>query len=241
MLTADRYREVVAANVDAISAVAAGHLDAGVEHCPGFDVGQLLEHTGAFCRIVNGRVIDDEWTPASGNWQESSSEVGSDPLAWHRRWGAALVASLRTANPSESVRTWAGQRTRYFWFRRAAQELTIHRFDAEHAVGATTAIDPIVALDGLDEFLGEFGKRAAPLFGGSGETFLFIAQDVGAAYAVTTRADGFELHAGSTPDVTARAPAEVLYRFVWGRATADDLDVSGDAGLVARWHELVRV
>lgn len=241
MLKAPEYLEVVEAHVAAIAAVADGHLDAPVPTCPGFDVGRLLAHTGAFCRTVEGRVTGDEWQPVSGDWQEASVEVGGDPLGWHRQWGSRLCTTLRAAEPSAPTRTWAGQRTLYFWFRRATHELTAHRFDAENAVGATTQFDPMIALDGLDEFVGEFGKRAATRYGGSGETFLFVAEDVGAAYAVMTHADRFEMHTAAKPDVTARASAELLCRFVWGRAAPTDLDVSGDAALLTRWQERIRL
>ena len=233
---------MVEAAVDAISIAADGNLTAPVEHCPGFDVGRLLEHTGAFCRIVAGRVAGtDEWKPASGDWQEASTEVGGDPLGWHQTWAAALIAALRAAAPAERVATWAGPRTRSFWHRRAAQELTIHRWDAQHAVGPTTPFEVLVALDGVDEFLGEFGPRAAPRFDGDGETFLFVADDVGPSFAVTLLPDRVEINSRRDPDVEARASAETVYRFLWGRAEPADLDVTGNATLLDRWHDRIRI
>lgn len=242
VLTTDLYLDVVTDAVAAIATVAEGHLEAPIEHCPGFDIAKLLEHTGAFGRIVEARVgRDEEWKPASGTWQVASDEVGDDPLGWHRTWTDALCGALRAANPAERARTWAGYRTRYFWFRRAAQELSMHRWDAEHAVGPTTPFDPRVALDGLDEFLGEFAKRAAPLLAGRGQTFQFVADDIGVAYTVTTHTDRWDLHTAQEPNVEARASAEVLFRFVWGRATPDELAVSGNASLLERWQERVRL
>ena len=80
MLGSDTYIETVAAAVDEIAAVAAGNLHAPVEHCPGFDVGRLLEHTGGFARIVAGRVArDEEWIPRTGNWKKApADEVAGD-------------------------------------------------------------------------------------------------------------------------------------------------------------------
>jgi uncharacterized protein (TIGR03083 family) len=242
MLTRAAYLDVVTEAIDAITAAGERDLTAAVEHCPGFDVGRLLEHTGGFCRIVEGRVArDEEWKPASGTWQKAAVEVAGDPLGWHREWGAALLDALRAADLSERVQTWAGARTRGFWLRRAAQELTIHRWDVEHAVGEPAPIDPQVAIDGIDEFLGEFAKRAAPTYAGSGETFLFIADDLGVAYCVTAFADRFELNSAKAPDVEARGSAETLCRFLWGRALPSDLTATGDAGLLERWHARVRL
>ena len=242
VLRPETYIDVVNTAVDAITVAAADNLDAPVEHCPDFDVGRLLEHTGAFCRILEGRLArDEEWKPASGNWQEASAEVAGDPLGWHRTWGAALIRALRAAAPAERITTWAGPRTRHFWFRRAAHELTIHRWDAEHAHASTSPIDDLTALDGIDEFLGEFGGRAAPRYEGDGETYLFVADNVGSSSAVTVHPDRFELNSRRDPDVEARAPAETIYRFLWGRATPDDLVANGDTGLLNRWHERIRL
>ena len=242
MLATQVYVTAVEAAVSRIADVAAGHLDAPVEHCPGFDVAKLLEHTGGFCRIVEGRVArDEEWVPASGTWQEAPADEVVDPIGWHRRWSEALLDALRHADPTESITTWAGARTRYFWFRRAAQELTVHRWDAEHASGATTAIDEAIATDGIDEFLGEFGTRAAAAFAGDGETFQFVVDPVGLAFTVTAKPDHLVTASRREPEVIARAAPDVLLRFVWGRATPDDLTIGGDRSLLERWHETVRI
>ena len=243
MLDTATYLAVVEAAIDRIGEVAAGNVARAVEHCPGFDVGTLLEHTGSFCRIVGGRVArDEEWIPPSGTWQQAPpDEVAGDPIGWHRRWGSELVDALRNATPSEPIATWAGARTRYFWFRRAAQELTVHRWDAEHACGADSAIDEAIAIDGIDEFLGEFGTRAASRFAGDGETLQFIAEPQGVAFTVTAKAGHLVTASHAAPDVVARGPAGSLLRFVWGRATAEDLVIDGDRSLVERWHDLVRI
>ena len=52
--------------------------------------------------------------------------------------------------------TWhpfAVAKTGWVWPRRQAQETSVHRWDAEHAIGATTPIDPELASDGIDEYL----------------------------------------------------------------------------------------
>lgn len=243
MLDPSTYLAVVDAAIDRIGNVASGHLTAAVEHCPGFDVGTLLEHTGSFCRIVGGRVArDEEWVPPSGTWQQAPpDEVAGDPIGWHRRWGSELLDALHNATPAEPITTWAGARTRYFWFRRAAQELTVHRWDAEHASGAESAIDDAIAIDGVDEFLGEFGTRAAAKFAGDGETLQFVADPHGVAFTVTAKPNHLVTASHAIPDVVARAPAGTLLRFVWGRAMPEELAAEGDRSLVERWHDLVRI
>jgi hypothetical protein len=41
-------------------------------------------------------------------------------------------------------------------------------------------------------------------------------------------------------DVAARGTASSLLLFLYGRVPADDLEVFGDAALLARWRELVQ-
>lgn len=243
MLPASTYGDTVVGAIDRITTVALGNLDKPVEYCPGFDVARLLEHTGAFCRIVAGRVArDEEWKPRTGTWQDAPAEdVDGDPIGWHRRWGAELVAALRGSQLDAPVTTWAGQRTRYFWHRRAAHELTVHRWDAEHACGVTSPIDPAIAIDGIDEFLGEFGTRAATLLNGSGETYQFVVADMGPSFTVTAHPEHFVANSVRPPDVVARGDAGLVHRFLWGRATPGDLEITGDTGLLARWHEFVRI
>jgi len=52
-----------------------------------------------------------------------------------------------------------------WWSRRQMDETTVHRWDVERALECTTPIDPIVAADGIDEYLDVFvrtpiGERA---------------------------------------------------------------------------------
>jgi hypothetical protein len=112
VLTRARCLETVADAVARMESYATGNLGRSVEHCPGFDVAKLLEHTGGFCRIVAGRVArDEEWVPASGTWQQAPpDEVAGDPIGWHRTWGTELIESLAAAEAADPVTTWAGRR-----------------------------------------------------------------------------------------------------------------------------------
>ena len=47
-----------------------------------------------------------------------------------------------------------------FWARRQAMETTVHRVDAESALGRCTPLAPDIALDGIDEFLTGFLPRS---------------------------------------------------------------------------------
>ena len=158
----------------------------------------------------------DHTSPPSLEWKSGVWTCRS------RSWGPLLQASVTvTGGPTERS--------------------TVHCWDAVHASGANFHIDAAIALDGVDEFLGEFGSRAADRLKGSGETYQFVVEELGPAFTVTAEPERLMLHSQREPDVVARCSAATLLLFLWGRATPDDLDVSGDGRLLDRWHELVRI
>src|SRR3954447_20203112 len=134
----------------AIARAAEGHLEDRVPGCPDYDVGSLLLHTGAFGRQI-GLVV-----PAGEYVEPSFDDVGDDPIDWHRRGMAELSDALGEVAPDRITWTWAGDRPALFWFRRAAQELAVHRWDVESASGEPSPIDTELAVDGIDEFAEHF-------------------------------------------------------------------------------------
>ncbi len=70
---------------------------------------------------------------------------------------AALLAALEAADPAEPAWSWASgaaNQTVGFSYRRQAHEALIHRLDAEQTAGQVTALDPMLAADGVAEVLG---------------------------------------------------------------------------------------
>jgi hypothetical protein len=136
-----------------------------------------------------------------------------------------------------------------FWYRRSAQELTVHRWDFENAVGNPSSIDPALAMDGIDELLFVFGpatghpqfKGASERFAGNGEAFRLEPTDFPDAVTFIAHADRFEVDDSALPDVTARGTASDLLLFLWGRVPPTGLEVSGDASLLDRWQERVKI
>jgi hypothetical protein len=160
------------------------------------------------------------------------------------------VSELASRNPDEPAWSWGSDQHVRFWYRRAAQELSIHRWDFENAVSDPLPIDPTLAADGTDEFLQEFTpkppegvnvKAASQLFDGDGERLRFEAIDVPREWTITARPTHFDVAPTGEADVTARGPASDLNLFVWGRVPPGVLDVSGDASLLDRWHERVKI
>jgi uncharacterized protein (TIGR03083 family) len=144
-----------------------------------------------------------------------------------------------------------------FWRRRQLHEATIHAVDLDAVRGRTAPIAPLLAEDGVDEVLRVFlhrmhhrGHPAALI-----RPMSILAEDTGRAWTVSPRPVEPDPDApvppqprGSAdesapqlldgpPRVADRrhpqadqvsAPAEVLYRVLWKRASVDQLNLTGD-------------
>jgi len=126
-----------------------------------------------------------------------------------------------------------------FWHRRLAHETAIHRWDIEHAVGIENTIDPTLALDGIDEYLGIVpfwvALRAQPELRG---TLGLEAIDLEVAYTMSLAPDHIESRPGlDEPDAVVRAGASDLLLWLVGRleTTSEGIAVEGDSSIVKTW------
>jgi uncharacterized protein (TIGR03083 family) len=154
------------------------------------------------------------------------------------------VRTLREADPDVTCFTFLPAPSPLaFWARRQAHETGIHRADAECCSGPITPFAPSLAADGIDELLLRFlvrpqsGLRSDPPW-----SLHVTATDVGAEWTVFADALGVVVRTeGESGDVTVSAPASDLYLLLWNRRTAEGLAVAGDAGLLDRWRDSVRI
>ena len=137
---------------------------------------------------------------------------------------------------------WVVDRTAGFWARRQANETAVHRWDAQGAAGPLEPIEHALAVDGIDEFFGLIPFWPwADRVRGNGETLHFHCTDGEGEWLARLGSDGVVITAEHAKgDVAARGTASDLLLFLYGRVSADDLEVFGDASLLDRWQELVR-
>lgn len=129
------------------------NLRSRVEHCPEWDVGDLVWHTTEvhwFWRTIAGEGLA---APPDGSTRPTRPD-DDDLVAVFVAGAEALVETLRTADPEAPCWTWFPpvQAVR-FVTRHQVQEAAVHHFDAAHAAGATFSIDPDIAADCVEEFL----------------------------------------------------------------------------------------
>jgi uncharacterized protein (TIGR03083 family) len=243
MLNAQTYLEHIRRDGGRIAQVSRGNLTREVPSCPGNTVESLLLHVNSVVLFWIAAI------EANGPPQPDLKRLEGDQLDVFDRGVSAFVELLGSRDPDEEAWVWGNDPHMRFWYRRAAQELSIHRWDFENAVGDPLPIDPTLAADGFEELLEEFGptperfdvKGAAERFGGSGERLRFQPTDLPEGWTITVQPNRFDIARDGEADVTARGTASDINLFVWGRVGPDIFDVTGDWSLLDRWREKVKI
>jgi uncharacterized protein (TIGR03083 family) len=201
--------------------------DTAVPTCGGRSLRDLGAHLGHVYRF--GAAVARTGEP----WCERFAPSAGEPIADRYAQGAAsLPAVLERADPTKP--TWAfgfKDAVPAFWFRRLAQDTTVHLADARPATGAEARIDPRVAADGVDEVLTVMiptvwpGGKAKPLPApvvlrttGTGHGWLIQPADIPQVHPADSRP------AAATVEATA---ADLLLT-LWKRGPARPEWISGD-------------
>jgi uncharacterized protein (TIGR03083 family) len=166
-------------------------------------------------------------------------------LDWFREQAPALVATLAATDPAEPVWSWTDHRTAHFWYRRQANEVAVHRVDAQSAAGDVAPIDTVLAVDGVDEWLWMFPFRLSEPIAGRGETVHLHCTDapepLSGEWLATLEGETVSIErVHAKGDVAARATASKLDLFLWGRVPASDLEVFGSVALLERFRGFMR-
>jgi len=220
----------------AVAAERAG-VDAKVATCPGWQVRDLVRHTGMVHRWAAAFVAEGHasYHPDGGLPDLDGTEL----LAWFRDGHRHLVDTLASASPD--VRCWAflpASSPLAFWARRQAHETTVHRVDAESALGITqTAVATGFAVDGIDELLCAFHARGKSKVRTDEPRVLRVrASDADAVWTVrlSPEAPVATRDASGDADCELAGPAARLYLALWNRLPFPS--VAGDSSLAALWR-----
>ncbi len=198
--------------------------DAKVPTCPGWQVRDLVRHTGMVHRWATAFVAEGHlsYHPDGG----LPDLDGAALLAWFREGHRTLVDTLTSAPPDVACWTFLPAPSPLaFWARRQAHETAVHRVDAESALGGTpTPLARDFAVDGIDELLAGFHARAKSQVRTTGPRELRVR--------VTDTDDAlWTVRLSSQPPVTERitgrgdqeadcevaGPAAALYLALWNR------------------------
>lgn len=217
------------------TAVADADLRAAVPSCPGWTTYDLIVHLGNVHAWA--ATIVETGEPANEQTDEPRSRRPGVVREWYLGKAEDLLAVLREAHPDQPCWNFAfGAGVVGFWPRRQLHETLIHLVDLDLTAGQATDIAPTLAADGVAEVLGVFLQRmhrrghpadlTAPLS--------LVAEDADRAWTVApaTSPSGppVVLHRDQPHTDRVQAPADALFRLLWGRLAVDDasVTVSGD-------------
>ncbi len=210
-----------------------------IPHIEGWTVGSLIGHTGWVYRFVELCLNADADNPPS-RASVPEPPPGPEVLDWAAEGARTLGETLAGTDFDVTRPTWTGPQPGLWWLRRIANEVAVHRWDAEATDNAPAAIDATLAVDGIDEVLEVFApnRMQFPQLAGNGETVHLHATDISEGEWVITYHDDrvdFE-HDHRKCDVAARGSASDLLLMLWGRLPASRLEVFGDQSLLTRWQ-----
>jgi uncharacterized protein (TIGR03083 family) len=221
-----------------------------VPTCPGWTLKHLLRHVGRGDRWA-AQIIGDRLTGYLDLREVRNGKPPDDAdgtIDWLRGGAQCLVEAVDRVGADTPVWTFLGPRPAAWWIRRRLHEATVHRADAELALGRDFRLSAELAADGLTEWLervvAQSSEDQPPLR--DGQTLHFHATDGG---DWTLRGNGDALALDRSPaDASAlcssrkRSPlamvggdATSLFLAVVRRIPPDDsrIAISGDADV---WH-----
>lgn len=238
------FRGHLLADLDRFAAaVRTGPLDAAVSGCPGWDLRRLTAHMGVIHRWAR-HCAEHAARPESRDQWEPDPQASADELAdWLIEGGRQLVETLRSVDPDAP--TWhpfPAPKVARLWSRRQAHEISIHRWDAEHAVGEAAAIDPELASDGIDEYLDIVLRARATREGTElpGGSLHLHCTDTHGEWLIASDG-GYRFERGHIKGAAAlRGPAEALLLRLWNRNSARLAELSpvGDEQVLDAWLTL---
>ena len=237
-LTKSTYLDAIRRDGDSFLHAASRDLGRRVAATPDWTLGDLVGHLGSVHRNISAWVrAGKSGAPTKGVTPPDDGTI----LDWYAEGLAELLLVLSASQPGDQVWNWSTQpHVASFWYRRAAHETAMHRWDAQLAAhGHPDAFDSRFAADGVDEVL------AVHLVADRLETSLpeqagrvhVRCDDTGDEWLVELLDDGaVDLHRrGGEADATLAGTASDLLLALWGRQPLESerLRVTGDTTLVA--------
>jgi len=200
------------------------NLDGRVEHCPDWDVADLVWHLSEvhwFWKTIAAERLDGPPEKSRRPQRPERDEL----VAAFERGADELVDVLRDADQEAPAWTWYPARQDVgFITRHQVQEAAVHHWDAAQSAGAAWSVRPEVAADAVEEFLTcsladqEDVQRLGRSLSGP---IVLTATDTGSSWTVSQANPGAALlwKAGADGPVTVTGTASDLLLWLYGRAS----------------------
>ncbi|HEU5334159.1 MAG TPA: maleylpyruvate isomerase family mycothiol-dependent enzyme [Actinocrinis sp.] len=234
--------------IDLADAAEKAGLDAPVPSCPDWRVRDLVAHTGGVHRWAASYVTTGRREPYSEGQEKAFFDAPGDAdlLPWFRAGHAALADAIEAADPGlDCLAFLPAPSPRRFWARRQAHETAMHRVDAQLAAGFEISLDPGFAADGVGELFGGFlARRGASIATDAPVRIAVRATDADCAWTITFEPGSRErvtVPAAEPADLLLTGPAADLYLLLWNRGGTGRIALDGDAALLDRWREGIKI
>lgn len=218
-------------------------LDAAVPTCPDWQVRDLVRHQGQVHRWAAAYVSSGR-TDGGQALEEPPGDAAL--IGWFRDGHARLVDALNGA-PAD-LECWSflpAPSPLAFWARRQAHETTIHRADAESATGTQLEVDPMLAVDGIDELLlGFYSRKRGRLVADPAVALGICTTDAHPddAWTIVIGPEGREVSRGKAEgECMISGTASDVYQFVWNRRDRSAVQIEGNHDVLDLWQELARI
>ncbi|MCD2188043.1 maleylpyruvate isomerase family mycothiol-dependent enzyme [Actinomycetospora soli] len=224
-----RWTEAVEADGRELGRLCRARPDAVVESCPDWTGADLLAHAAGFCRTLG------ELFAGGRDAREPAVEVRrDDALASYDDDLAALLRLLATTDPAAPVVNWSVRADdAAYWYRRAAHEFAIHRWDAATtADGEPAPVPADLARDGVAEFFEAFVATAF----GYGR---MPSKDATVVLELTDLDETLRYDLPNPGEETVlRGTASDVVLALWHRRDPLALHTGGDATLLRSWPHI---
>tara|TARA_B110000438_G_C15728199_1_gene613000 strand:- start:332 stop:1033 length:702 start_codon:yes stop_codon:yes gene_type:complete len=198
--------------------------EAPVAGCPGWNNADLLGHINKVWHFMAAQL--EAGNPLEPTPQNKLEYPPSSALE-------KLIDLLETIDFSSPTWNWTANKQAGFFVRRLAHENTIHRWDAEAAIGLTCPIDKLVAMDGIEELLYLIPFRAGSDFS-RGSIHLHQTDGTGEWLLSFSNKELQVERKHSKGDAAVRGTAENLLLYLWNR-DRKELECFGDTETIDAW------
>ncbi len=210
-----RRVELIRADSQALGAAARHDLTARVPSCPAWSMADLVRHIyqvhRSWARIVGERIMTPDWVDAP--YPPDDELVDAFVANAHH-----MADVFAATDPASPCWTWGPEQNAGFVQRFQVQEIALHRWDAENAIGTPGPIAVDGAADSLEQLVG---------------ILRMMVNDTPKAIRVeATDTDCTVIIFDGTPAGTVRGRAGDLLLVLWKRVPLSTVTVDGDEAAV---------